>query len=93
MKYKMRIFFITFIILLSLSNVCFGMYGEDNEPSTYDSNYTRDKESPSSITTPEIETTMPESLNIIRGDENDPKDEDCVEKNLEDKEGFGNMYE
>lgn len=89
----MKTFLMICFISLSFTAVCFGMYGEDSEPSSKDSDYMRDRESPSSITTPEIETTMPESLEVMRGDENDPSEEDYVEKDIKDKSGFDNLSE
>ncbi len=89
----MRAFLIIFFLCLSFTTRCFGMYGEDSEPSTNDSSYSRDRESPSSITTPEIETEMPESLDVMRGDENDPPEQEYVEKDIKDKFGFDNLSE
>ena len=82
---------IAVILVFLTSAIALGMYEEDSEPSSEDKPYTRDKESPSSITDPEIRTTMSESEEVIRGDENNPPEEDSIEKNEEDKEGFKNL--
>jgi len=87
----MKKVFIVILLVVFSSSVAWGMYGVDTEPSSEGKPYTRDQESPSSITDPEIHTTMPESLEIMRGDENNPSSEDYIEKNLEDKTGFKNL--
>lgn len=77
-----------FVICL-LPAVAYGIYGVDTEPSEEDAPYTRDRESGDSVTTPEIETTMPEAMRGIKFDENDNPDEEYVEKNLTDEGEFG----
>ena len=69
-----------------LSGNAFGMYGEDTEPREENASYTKDKESPSSITKPEIETTMPIPQQDIMFDETDNPEEEYIERNLTEDE-------
>jgi len=89
----MKRILIVIVLVFSMSGVALGIYGEDSEPSSEDKPYMEDRESPNSITDPEIRTTMSESEEVIRGDENDSSEEDRIEKNEEDEEGFKNLEE
>jgi len=80
--------------MVFLSRAAMAMYGEDTAPSESDTSYTEDKESPETVTLPEMETEMPEAMQEMREEQkSNPEEnyiEDDVDFNLQDeKERFG----